>query len=276
MANTLIHLNQKADAVREFKVAMDLQPEGQIAQYCQTALRSLGALPQPAPPAQAAKAPLVVATAPVAKKYLPSIQQPQVVCIVDRSPLSQRMDMIMTDLQATYGDVIAFRRSMVNAPDEKTKEMLKTYGVRNAPAIVFIDDEGKPTSQMGGDVLEDNVRRYVQMLAKSSRWQEPGAPKDSHSLEYRHIALGELEARIGQDQLRVDQEIKDIENRCDEQIEGLRHTSTRGTTPADRAIAFEQVKHDADIKIQAIRNDFEKRKAEWRAAAEAKIEAASH
>lgn len=45
MADALLHLNQKETAIREYKIAMALEPQGKMAQYCESALRSLGALP---------------------------------------------------------------------------------------------------------------------------------------------------------------------------------------------------------------------------------------
>jgi len=57
MADSFVRLKQTADAIREYKIAQSLQPKGKIAEYCQIALQSLGAIPatvQHASPAVAA------------------------------------------------------------------------------------------------------------------------------------------------------------------------------------------------------------------------------
>jgi tetratricopeptide (TPR) repeat protein len=43
LANTLSHLDAKEEAIKEYKIALAMEPEGQIAQYCHDALRALGA-----------------------------------------------------------------------------------------------------------------------------------------------------------------------------------------------------------------------------------------
>jgi tetratricopeptide (TPR) repeat protein len=43
LANTLARLDSKQEAVKEYKIALAMEPDGQMAQYCHDALRALGA-----------------------------------------------------------------------------------------------------------------------------------------------------------------------------------------------------------------------------------------
>jgi len=271
MANALIKMNLKSNAIREYKMAMALQPTGKLADYCLAALRSLGAAPLATPPAQTAEPGKTTPAGPRMKEDIPNVQQPQVISIVDDSPRSYRVDMIVTNLQALYGDIIAFRRTMQNSPDEKTKELLNRYNAGNVPTIILVSDQGQAIMQFSGDIVEDNVRKQVEELARTSRWREPGVSQDPHLVEYRHQVLSELEARIAEDQLRVDHEIKVIKDTKEEQLNDARRSGGYG-----RGEEMERLEREAENKIQAIRADFEKRKSEWRAAAQAKIGARTH
>lgn len=42
LANTLSHLDSKDEAIKEYKIALAMQPDGQMAAYCHDALRALG------------------------------------------------------------------------------------------------------------------------------------------------------------------------------------------------------------------------------------------
>lgn len=277
MASALVKLKQKNDAIREYKVAMALQPDGQIAKYCQVALQALGAVAPPAasPGNQALAGGKSAESShePAFKQDISNIQEPQIISIVDESPDSHRVDMIVTNLQSLYGDIIMFRRSSQSNPDEKTKELLKKYNPGSVPSIILVNDEGQAYQQFNHNIVEENVRSKVEELARNSRWKEPGVSQDPHLVEYRHEVLTELEARIAADQVRVDREIETIKASTSQQISDLR-VSRYGLYGNGDEVT--RLNNEENSKIQAIRADFEKRKAEWRAAAQAKIDARKH
>jgi thioredoxin-like negative regulator of GroEL len=275
LASALLKMRQTPDAIREYKIAMALQPDGQIAKYSQAALQALGAVAPPAisPGKQAsAGGNSTELSQSAGKEDIPNVQQPQLVSIVDGSQDSHRVDMIVTNLQSLFGDIIKFRRSSQSNPDEKTKDLLTKYNVGHVPAIILVNDEGKAYQQFYGNIVEENVRSKVEELARTSRWKEPGASQDPHLAEYRHEVLTELESRIAADQVPVDREIETIKASTAQQISDL-HNSWRFAVNGDEVT---RLTNEENSKIQAIRADFEKRQVEWRAAAQAKIDARKH
>ncbi len=47
LANTLSHLDSKEEAIKEYKIALAMQPDGQMAAYCHDALKALGVESKP-------------------------------------------------------------------------------------------------------------------------------------------------------------------------------------------------------------------------------------
>jgi thioredoxin-like negative regulator of GroEL len=276
LASALVKLKQNTDAIREYKIAMALQPDGQLAQYCQAALQALGAA---APAALSSdKQASTIGKSPASshstsKEDIPNTQEPQVVSIVNESADSHRVDMIVTNLQSLYGDIIMFRRSSESNPDAKTKELLGRYNVSRVPAIILVNDQGQAYQQFFGNIVEENVRSKVEELARMSRWKEPGVSQDPHLVEFRHEVLTELEARIASDQVRVDREIETIKASASQQMADMRSARMGGFSYGDE---YNRIQTEENNKIQALRADFERRKTEWRAAAQAKIDARNH
>ena len=79
MGNALLRLDKKSDAIREYRMARDLQPHGQIAQFCEAALRKLE-VPKPAIAAKGS------ATTKV------SLKQPQLIYVLAKDPLSAKLE----------------------------------------------------------------------------------------------------------------------------------------------------------------------------------------
>lgn len=74
MADSYNRLRQTSDAIREYRVARSLQPKGQLASYCESALKALGCDPNPAAAAAAKSAPAIGITAPAQDGRLAAIE----------------------------------------------------------------------------------------------------------------------------------------------------------------------------------------------------------
>lgn len=282
MANALVRMNYKTEAIREYKIAIDLEPQGKLADYCRSALRSLGAAPAEVvktnTSAQPAKSPAKSADSnhPPARE-IRQTQQPQLVAVLCGCPLCHRLDLILTDLHTKYGDEISFVRTMQNAADEKTKDIIKQYRLTECPSILLIDGYGSGYKQYTGIISESELWKEVGQLATTSQHKQFSNPDQERISKLSKPIIDEVNARIGQDQLRVDAEIKAIQNEASESIAGIPHQSSRSQSATVfqniRAEQSQQIQNDADRRIQLIKDDFEKKKREWYAAAQAKIEA---
>jgi thioredoxin-like negative regulator of GroEL len=283
MANCLVRLNSKADAIREYKLALDLAPQGKMTEYCQSALRALGALPPVSAPVTTNK---VQANQEDEQRPIRSrprrqdgtSQQPQVVSVLCGCPLCHRVDMIMTDLHSKYGDKVGFIRTMQDAQDEKSRDILSRYPVRKCPTVMMFDDHGQLAGTYSGVISEVDLNRAVELAAKYSPTTRFESPLDQHLAGIRNSVVGEVEARISADQIRVDAEISKIQNDTQEKIGNIPRVSGNsrnrsGYWAGERSQEVQDIQDESQKQIKAIQDDFEKRKRDWNAAAEEKIRA---
>jgi thiol-disulfide isomerase/thioredoxin len=292
MANALSHLNQKQGAIREYQMAMDLAPEGQLKQYCQAALHALAS--PPAAQAPAAQAPATEApsntTQPVpvmARTPMEAIQalkrgqtfrvpliasqQPQVLSMLCGCPLCHRLDLVLTDLQTKYGNQVRFTRTMMQTPgskevvelDEHVKELLKNYSRSKCPTVIVFNTQGSMQYVYSNNIPVPDLIKAVDELAKASPASQFGKLKNEGLDSRRQLIVNELNTTIAHDQLRLDEEIKQIETETDQQISDTRSSQTQA----------DQMWTEAKERIKKLRADFDRRKQDWTNAAEAKIKA---
>ena len=277
MANCLVKLGSKPDAIREYKMALAISPTGQISQYCTAALRSLGALPAVA--VAPAVTPVVTPMATPADqdrmkrlrapKFMMGSQQPQVVSVLCGCPLCHRLDMIITDLHTNLGDKIGFIRTMQNAPDERTKDILNKYPVQKCPTVMIFNSQGELAHTYTGVISETDLTRDLTSMANASPSTHFASPQDVHLAGIRNSIVGEVDARVASDQIRVDDEIAKIQTDMDEQINSMpRYRNYRGSTAAaDREQAVLEIKTEGNKRIKVIQDTFEQKKKDWYAAA---------
>lgn len=249
LANALSKTNQKADAIKEYKIALAMEPKGQLADYCVRALRDLGELP-----------------VPVSGRMGIRAKQPRMICILCGCPQCRRLEPILRALESKYGDRIHFTRAMQNAIDPDTKEFIRGYNVSVCPTILEFDRKGWLSATHSGVILETELRRDVEKLAAGSP-RQPKGTSEENLFQIRNSIIGEAQSRVDNDQKRLNEEIKMIQNEESMQILDL---PRRGYA---RGYEIQQIREEAQRKINALNRDFEKRRAEVFAAAQARIEA---
>jgi len=280
MANALVKLKQKDEAVKEYKLAMDLAPEGQLKEYCKLALQALQPGVQPVRAANVADR-----TQPLAPSRATPVvtsQQPQVISVLCGCPLCHRLDLILTDLQSKYGDKVKFTRSMgatpgtkgIVDPDGQLKDVLQKYPVSRCPTVLVFNTQGGLQRTFSDIIPADDLTKVVGDLASVSPSNKFATSSDQHLGSMRDTVVNDYNARVAHDQLRLDQEIKDIEAASQQQINDLQGTRYRGRYAVyDSQSQTQSIQAEAKSKIEALRADFERRKQEWSNEADAKIRA---
>jgi thiol-disulfide isomerase/thioredoxin len=282
MANALIHLNQKQGAIREYQMAMDLAPEGQLKQYCQAALHALApppatqalsntTQPNPVTPKTPMEAIQALKRGQTIRVPLIASQQPQVLSMLCGCPLCHRLDLVLTDLQTKYGNQVRFTRTMMQTPgskevvdlDEHVKEILKNYSISKCPTVIVFNSQGSTQHVYSNDIPVPDLIKAVDELAKASPTSQFGKLKNEGLDSRRQLIVNELNTTIAHDQLRLDEEIKQIETETDQQISDTRSSQTQA----------DQMWTEAKERIKKLRVDFDRRKLDWTNAAEAKIKA---
>jgi len=121
MANTLAHVDQKVKAIKEYKIALAIQPNGQLATYCHNALKALGA------------------ETAMGKGGFDDTQnqKPEIAIVTDYGPLSQQMRPVFADLKQRYGDQAVFTQITPDAIDRKAKSILQHYKISEYPTVLF-------------------------------------------------------------------------------------------------------------------------------------------
>lgn len=287
MASALMKLNQKPDAVREYKMTLILEPDGKLAPLCRTALKALGAdqssssATAPAAPAPAkisaekgkntkanAKGDKGNKTADSTTPKVAAAQTPQVIAVLCGCPLCHRVDLMVADLRSKYSDKVEFHFLSSKDADEKTQDLIKQYRISICPTVLLISDSGEPAREFTGLIPERDFRREVEELAKYSRTNRLETVDNRHFEELRKIVVSEVDSRVAHDQIRVNHTIKQIQEERDADVSDLLKSKSQ-----DREEQIELVKNEAERRMKFIRDDFERRKKEWYAAAEARIKA---
>jgi thiol-disulfide isomerase/thioredoxin len=285
MANALVRLKQKGEALREYKMALDLAPEGQLKEYCKLAIRALDPQSVPGTSQKAAgETSKAGAQLPARPVLLQASQQPQVISVLCGCPLCARLELTLTDLQSKYGDKVKFTRTMRNTPgtksvvdvDENLKEVFEKYSVHDCPTVLVFNSQGGVQKVFSNVIPTEELTRAVDDMAKISPATKFNRSDDQHVASLRDTVVNDYNSRVAHDQLRLDQEIKDIEKVSDQQISDIRDDSSgrRGRFGGYNSQAqIQSIQDEAKAKIQQLRDDFERRKQDWTKEVDAKIHA---
>lgn len=276
MANTLARMNQKADAVREYKMALTLQPQGRIAEYCQSALRSLGALPAQDTTAKTQSAPgQKVVVSPL--KGTGAL--PQLVYLTCNCPLCSRIEKVARDLQNKYYDKVTFTHLEQASGNDKTKAVMKMYNISRCPTVLFLDPNGDVIAERTGMIAESDMWDQTKNLAITVQFK---TEKDQHYKAMRDQIMHETDLRIAEEQRRVDLEIKAIEDdtklrlgTTDDPQPPVNYYGRRGGMMEQPNGLSEKdvraIRDEAANKEKALKDDLEKKTFELRAAATERI-----
>jgi len=285
MANSLFKLNQKAEAIKEYKLAFDLAPQGQLKQYCQSALQSLDpsyAIPAKRETGEPAKSEV---KNPMNRIPVIASQRPQVVSVVCGCPLCRRLDMMMTDLQYKYGDRVKFTRTQMPTPgtreglelDSHLTEFFQKYSVQKCPTVMVFNNQGAMQHVFTEFIPAEDLMKVVDEVAKASpATQFTKMDDDDKIASQRKTIVDDLNGKVAEDQLRLDEEIKQIEKDADVQPPDQRVSvgrRGRGVYGQDQQVQNNDYPEEVKNKIRALRDDSDRRKREWTRVAEEKIHA---
>ena len=246
LANALLKLGAKESALKEYKLARDLQPDGQMADYCEAAIQKLSP-PLPKSPAESGKTaddqsgkstsasttkeneassaqssstsssktadggkPSADAGKSASPEAKPASQKPQVFCYLCGCPLCHRVELMITDLHTKYGDQITFIRTMRNTMDEATSQIMQKYNVHECPTVLLFDNHGKKIQEYTEVISEEQVCRDLAALAKTSEFTRLSGTLDKRLAGTRNAIVSEVYARLAADRLRLDNEINEL------------------------------------------------------------------
>jgi len=258
LANALAKINMTKDAIKEYKVAMALQPEGQMADYCQKALDQLAATG--GTKTGGAKG------SSIAPKLVPgtNTQQPQVMFILCGCPLCHRLELQALDLQTKYGDKVAFSKITQTSTDPKDMDILMKFAITSCPTVLFFNSQGQLVNRVSGVIPDTDILKNTADLASSS---PRTASKEEQRAALQKTAINsQLESALGDDQRRMDSEIAQIQTQLASDIASM---------PRYQSSVVAQIRADAEKRIAQIKADFERRKRERYAEAAAKASASS-
>lgn len=282
MASALVKLNLKADAIREYKLTMALDPSGQLGKYSETALKSLEDGGKPAAVSStepSAKPP--TASSKVGTKKSSSRnsehekiekvrvdQQPQVVALLCGCPKCHSLDLTLTDLYSKFGDRIEFIRLMAKSGDPKSAALIEKYALRTCPSVLLVANLGEPYREFQNIISESELVREVEQLAKTSRKTRLKTIAEEKMAEQRKLVVDEVDARVSHDELRVNNSIRKIQEDLEAALTNIQNSDSRA-----RALEMNALTEEAESKKKFLKEDFERRKKEYYAAAEARIRA---
>ncbi len=291
MASALLKLNHKEDAIREYKLTLVLEPQGRLTSLCETALRALGAsqaaIPTGSPPAvppsastgkgdaklSTARGGKTTALTTSTKKPQPSksaaLVSARCVSVLCGCPICQKLSLTLTDLNSKYGDRIEFVRTTKNATDDKSKELIKNYSVSECPTVLLFTERSEHATEYRGNIVLADLIRDVDLLAKTATKTRYTPIEDKGLASVRKMVVDEVEARISHDVDRVDFQVKKIQQDCDADLANVNRRDPDAESQRDL------IKSESERKIKAVRDDFERRKREWYAAAEERIKGIS-
>jgi tetratricopeptide (TPR) repeat protein len=267
LGNAFSKTHQKDDAVKEYKIALALEPRGQIAEYCERALRLLHGVPPAISTSRPIKSSSGYTLLSPPGAGLSGRQTPRIISILCGCPLCHRLESILHDLEAKYGDRITFTRAMKDTADPDTKQIIQDYAVEKCPTVLIFDSSGSLTKERDGLVAEADLRHDAEVLVVNAGPSKFSTPADQHMAQLRDNIVKEAEARVSDDQRRVDEEIRMIQNEESLQLQDLSHRSYF------RNEEIMEIREEARKKIEALRKDMERRRVESFAAASAKIQA---
>lgn len=292
MASALVKINQKPDAIREYKLTMALDPGGNLGKLAETSLNALEGAKAAVPTATSKLTPATKVPNAATKSqgaadpsggrlpYVPgranseppradkvrADQTPQVVALLCGCPKCQQLELLMTDLYTKYADKIEFVRLMQSSKDPATLAMVKKYSLSTCPTILLVSNTGEPAREFLNLISDRDVTREVELLAKNSRTNRLKSVAEQKMAEQRKLIVDEVDARVSHDELRVNNSIRQIQTDLANDIQSLQIRDTR-----EKEAAIEVMNKEAQRKQDFLKQDFERRKKEYYAAAEARI-----
>jgi tetratricopeptide (TPR) repeat protein len=265
LANALSRMNQTKEAIKEYRIAIALQPEGQMATFCQQALRSLGA----APPVASTKS-LTIPRGLETQIAASAMPKPQIIGFLCGCPLCYRIELIMTDLQKKYGDRITFTRAVRNTSDVAEQMLAQRYNVTECPTVLVLDSGGTAMANRSGAVAQSDLQRDAEKLVAAMPYPTASA-SDDRTESARQSIMAEAQARVATDQRRLQEELKMIQTETNQKISDI--SRYRGYNYHQE---IEEIQNEAAHTMESLRRDFERRQKEVFAAADSKLQALSN
>jgi tetratricopeptide (TPR) repeat protein len=278
LANALAYTNHRADAIKQYKLALLLDPSDQLAQYCKAALKNLET--QPATSAKSDKE----ISAPTA------IQTPQILAVLCLCPLCQNLDTVLSDVSQKYGEKILvtriFRKSYdphqkpvevsydrdgepvpnnkhiqtETADDRKKNDAIinKYDSKHHCPTLMFFGTDGELANKMTGVIANLDIYKQASAILTQKGSTTAAAPilLDKSVEEKRAAILAEAQARVTDAQRLRDEEIKRIQQNADRDRANNIVFSRRG------GYVRQQIEDDSNKRIEQIKADFEKKQTQ--------------
>jgi tetratricopeptide (TPR) repeat protein len=257
LGNALAHTNHRADAIKQYKLALVLDPSDQLASYCQTAIKNLD-------PKSAASAGAKPGTA---DKPTLAGQTPQVFAVLCGCPLCIHMELTLRDLQKTYGDKVLITHLLRNAvasaskldlPAEtgmesaKNDAIIKRYQADvSCPTLLFFGPDGQLSNKMSGVIADVDMSRQLDIITGSGG-STAGATTNKHVDDMRATIMREAQARLADAQRSQEAALQRIQQRAQQD---------RADTPIFRASSYARRQIDIDMQkqMEQVKADFAKK-----------------
>jgi tetratricopeptide (TPR) repeat protein len=247
MGSALIKLNHKPDAIKQFKLALDLEPTGQVADYCKKALENLS---DPKTKGPGGKGDAAIDS-----------QTPHIFSAECGCPLCDRLDAVLNDVRKVYRERLVITRcvqvgknSWIPHEDAaKNLAIMDRYHVNDCPTLLFFSDEGTLVARMSGPMAESDVWKQVQNLTlhtKPSSITPAGDPKVD---AMRMAIMRESEAKLNDSKNLEEQELRQLDTRLEQDRADL-----FGVRGAWNQIS--QLQSECERRKAQIRSDFQKRR----------------
>jgi len=255
--SALVRTNHNADAIKQFKLALVLEPKGKVSEYCQKALANLG---------EKIGAPGNSDKQSISGDKAASSQTPHVFAVLCGCPLCGRAELLLNDIEKRYGKSVVVTRCPTvarfgGAPvcaDPKYQGILTQYQVSRCPTFLFFGKQGELAGQMNGVIADADVWRQLNVLADKPSDSKQAPHIEDKSQAARDSIMREAAAKIADLNRLEQEEITRVERRADQDmadIVGRRRYLFTGPIAADRDKRIEQVKADFERRRKEVTDD---------------------
>jgi hypothetical protein len=155
---------------------------------------------------------------------------------------------------------------MARNGDARTAALIEKYALNTCPTVLLVANLGEPYREFQNIISEAELVREVEQLAKTSRKTRLRTIAEEKLAEQRKLVVDEVDARVSHDELRVNNSIRKIQEELDSAVANAHNIDGKPRTAEINALIEE-----AESKKKFLREDFERRKKEYYAAAEARI-----
>ncbi|PZM85393.1 MAG: hypothetical protein DKT66_04200 [Candidatus Melainabacteria bacterium] len=254
MASAFVRLKRNQEAIQEYKLALDLNPDGKLAEYCRGALNIL--VPTPVKPIDSKEK--IAAPPKIEKGRQPGLQQPNsqqpiIYAYLDGSPASDRAIPILSDLHTKYGDKINFIRSYKGGT---STALMSKYSVTDFPAVFLFDGQGKMIRKFDKMFSEELLRKDVALLAPTTDMTRLTDTADKRLAMSRKAIVDEYNARVADGRRLVDDAMKQARREAENEL----LLRSGRVAAAERSEAIEARALD---KTNQLRQEFDRKKREW-------------